>query len=192
MSLLRAARLSSSITLLGLALCPILLKAQQEPYGLFTKYSFADETPQNLGWTLCGRTVNSSGCFAGGGLGPFGKADALIEGNLSVIDANTITHPLYIVDTEAGAGRTDVVLHVYKATTIVNDPSSSTVTLMSTVRLPLTGGSSAICSMAGNQNFLYIGTNQTRHAVRVRKSDPNRHKCRRVGPRRQSKLYELG
>jgi hypothetical protein len=77
------------------------------------------------------------------------------------------------VDTEAGAGRTDVVLYVYKATTIVNDPWSSTVTLMSTVRLPLTGGSSAICSMAGNQKFLYIGTNQTKHAVRVRKSDLN-------------------
>jgi hypothetical protein len=169
MSLLRSSRLSSLITLLAFLLCPILLKAQ-EPYGFYTFYSFPTETYKDLQWTLCGRNSNTSGCFVSGGLGPFGKTDALIEGNPSVLDATTITHAIYVVDTEGGDGA-GVTLYVYKETIIVKDPGASTVTLLSTVPLPLTGGGSAICSMAGNQEFLFIGTNQTEYALRVRKSD---------------------
>ena len=169
MSLLRRARLSSTITLLTFALAPILLKAQ-EPFGFYTVYTFNPYTYQNLPWSLCGRNFNSSGCFVAGNLGPFGKADALIEGNPKVVDASTITHPIYVVDTEAGRG-THVALYVYKETIIVKDPGASTVTLIATVPLPLGGGGSAICSMAANDKFLFIGTNQTEYALRVRKSD---------------------
>jgi hypothetical protein len=169
MSLLRSSRLSSLITLLAFLLCPILLKAQ-EPYGFYTLYTFAPYIYQNLQWTLCGRNLNTSGCFVSGYLGPFGKADALIEGNPSVVDTSTTAHAIYVVDTEGGDG-TGVTLYVYKETIIGKDPSASTVTLLTTVPLPLTGGGSAICSMAGNDKFLFIGTNQTEHALRVRKSD---------------------
>lgn len=169
MSLLRKARLSSSITLLTLVLAPMLLKAQ-EPYGFYTFYTFSPYMYQNLQWTLCGRDSNSKGCFASGNLGPFGKADALIEGNPWVVDTTTIAHAIYVVDTEAGVG-TDVALYVYKEIVNVKDPGTSTVKLLTTVPLPLTGGGSAICSMAGNDKFLFIGTNQTGYALRVRKSD---------------------
>jgi hypothetical protein len=172
MSLLRSPRLSLLITLLASVLSPILLKAQA-PYRFYTFYTFSPGIYQNLQWTLCISPAGSSsenGCFAAGFLGPFGKADALIEGNPSVVDANTITHAIYVVDTEGGHG-TGVTLYVYKETIIVKDPGASTVTLLTTVPLKLTGGGSAICSMAGNDKFLFIGTNQTKHALRVRKSD---------------------
>jgi hypothetical protein len=165
MSLLCSPRLSLLITLLASVLSPILLNAQ-EPYRFYTSYTFSPYKYQNLQWTLCGR----NGCFVSGNLGPFGKADALIEGNPSVVDAGTITHAIYVVDTEGGHG-TGVTLYVYKETIIVKDPGASTVTLLTTVPLKLTGGGSAICSMAGNDKFLFIGTNQTKHALRVRKSD---------------------
>lgn len=60
---------------------------------------------------------------------------------------------------------------MYKETIIVKDPGASTVTLLTTVPLKLTGGGSAICSMVGYDKFLFIGTNQTKYALRVRKSD---------------------
>ncbi len=169
MSLLRSPRLSMLMTLLALVLSPILLKAQ-EPYGFYTSYT-APPPYEYLGWTLCGRNFNSSGCFASGNLGRFGKADALIEGNPSVVDGSTITHAIYVVDTEGRHHGTGVTLYVYKETIIVNDPGASTVTLLTTVPLKLTGGGSAICSMVGNDKFLFIATNQTKYALRVRKSD---------------------
>jgi hypothetical protein len=167
MSLLRSPRLSLLMTLLASVLSPILLKAQ-EPYGFYTSYT----APYGyLGWTLCGRNSHTNGCFVGGNLGRFGKADALIEGNPSVVDASTITHAIYVVDTEVGHHGTGVTLYVYQETIIVNDPGASTVTLLTTVPLKLKGGVSAICSMVGNDKFLFIGTNQTKYALRVRKSD---------------------
>jgi hypothetical protein len=102
MWLLRSPRLSLLITLLASVLSPILLKAQ-EPYGFYTSYT-APPPYEYLGWTLCGRNSNTNGCFVGGNLGRFGKADALIEGNPSVVDASTITHAIYVVDTEGGHG----------------------------------------------------------------------------------------
>lgn len=137
---------------------------------LFTTYSlFSGE--QTLDWLVCGSTTGSSGCYASGSLGPFGKIGAMIEGNPST-SGSTVTRMIYIVDIAAGASGTGVTLYVYKKTDVVTSTTDTvTVTLSKTVSLStLTGGSTASCSMAATPTLLFIGTNQGQQAVEVKKS----------------------
>jgi hypothetical protein len=138
---------------------------------LFTTYSlFSGE--QTLDWLVCGSTTGSSGCYASGTLGPFGKIGAMIEGNPSV-SGNTVTRMIYVVDTAAGTSGSGVTLSAYKKTDVVTSTSDTvTVTLTKTVNLTtLTGGITATCSMAATPTLLFIGTNQGQQAVYVKKSN---------------------
>jgi hypothetical protein len=136
---------------------------------LFTTYTL-DSLDQNVSWIVCGSTASSSGCYASGSLGPFGRAGALLEGNPSVnLSTNTVTRAIYVVDIASANG---VVLYVYKKTDAVSSSFDTvTVTLSKTVTLPLAGGSTALCSMAANNGFLFIGTDQSPQAVRVQKNN---------------------
>jgi hypothetical protein len=164
------------LSLFGVAL---LLHGQDAPAvsgppdaTLFTTYSL-DSLDQTVSWIVCGSTASSSGCFASGSLGPFGRAGALLEGNPSVnLKTNTVTRAIYVVDIASGVGGNGVVLYVYKKTDAVSSSFDTvTVTLSKTVTLPLTGGSTALCSIAANNGFLFIGTDQSPQAVRVQKSN---------------------
>lgn len=138
---------------------------------LYTSYFFGTGY-QNISWVVCGSTANTEGCYDSGNLGPFGEAGALIEGNPSInYSTSTVTRYVYVVDGAVGGG-TGVALNVYKKTDVVTSTfDTTTVTLIKTVSLPLTGGTSSICSMAANNGFLFIGTNQSPFAVRVQKSN---------------------
>lgn len=139
---------------------------------LFTSYFFGTGY-QNLTLVVCGSTAQSSGCYGSAGLGPFGKVGAMIEGNPSYnLKTNTVTRKIYIVDTASGTTGTGVTLYVYKKTdTITAAFDTIAVSLTNTVQLPLTGGATTICSMAGNNGYLFIGTDQSPQAVRVQKSN---------------------
>jgi len=133
---------------------------------LFTTYTMA-QNATNVNWVVCGSLPGTSGCYGSGSLGPFAKIGALLEGNTTT-RGNTVTRFIYVVDVNApGNG---VVLNVYKKTDTI-DVSDDTinVSLFKTVNLPLTGGSQALCSMAANRKFLYIGTDQGTLAVEVTK-----------------------
>jgi hypothetical protein len=133
---------------------------------LFTTYTASSDLT-NVSWIVCGSTQNSEGCFGSGQLGPFGKVGAMIEGNPSV-NGGTVTRGIYVVD----IGSTAVKLYAYKKTDVVTaDFDTVTVKLAKTVTLPLTGGSSALASMAANSRFLFIGTVQSPQAVEVLKSN---------------------
>jgi hypothetical protein len=139
-------------------------------YTLYTSY-FTGSGYQNFTWIVCGSTQQTEGCYASGSLGPFGQAGALLEGNQSV-KGNTVTRAIYVVDIASGTSGTDVTLYVYKKTDVVTASTDTvTVTLDKTVSLPLTGGSAALCSMAANNGYLFIGTDQSPEAVRVQKSN---------------------
>jgi hypothetical protein len=73
---------------------------------------------------------------------------------------------------DAASGNTldGVKLYVYKKADAVS-PTFDTVTvsLVKTVSLPITGGTSALASMAANNKFLFIGTDQSPTALRVQK-----------------------
>jgi len=119
----------------------------------------------SVGWTVCGSTAQSEGCYSSGSIGPFVGVGAMLEGNPAV-NGNVVTRGIYVVD----SGGANVTLYIYKKVdTISASYDSVTVTLARTVSLPLTGGSTATCFMAANSKFLFIGTDQTSYAVEVNK-----------------------
>jgi hypothetical protein len=131
---------------------------------LYTTYSLYG---QNVGWTVCGSTQETEGCYSSGELGPFVKVGALLEGD-PLTKGDTVSRAIYVLDT----GGASVLLYVYKKQdTVTSETDTVSVTLIKAVTLPLTGGSNASCSMAANKGFLFIGTNQSPQAVEVKKSD---------------------
>jgi hypothetical protein len=138
---------------------------------LFTTYTM-NTARTNLNWLVCGSLPGTYGCYGSGFLGTFGKIGAMVEGfpaqNLS---KGTVTRYIYVVDENYASGLNGVALFVYKKVdTIAGGGDTITVTLFKTVLLPLTGGTSTVSSMAANQKFLYLGTNQDVFAVQLKKS----------------------
>jgi hypothetical protein len=138
--------------------------------GLYTTYNI-DSAHTSIGWSVCGSLPGSSGCYGSGGLGPFGKVGALLEGNPKTdLIANTVTRAIYVLDVASGTNQDEVVLDVYtKVDTITTDFDTVTVTLSQTISLPLRGGTSAQASMAANNQFLFIGTNRSPQGVEINK-----------------------
>lgn len=138
---------------------------------LFTTYTM-DAARTNLNWVVCGSLPGTSGCYGAGSVGPFGKIGATIEGYPAQnLTRGTVTRYIYVLDENYAAGLNGVALYVYKKVdTIAGGSDAVTVTLFKTVILPLTGGSSTVSSMAANQKFLYLGTNQDGFAVQIKKN----------------------
>lgn len=165
----------SGITLLGLlliAVVPAIAQTGQPDSTLYTNY-FLDTAHTSLNWVVCGRTLLSSGCYGAGKLGPFGKVGAILEGNqFANLSTSTVGRFIYILDVASGTTLDGVTLYVYRKTDVVSPSSDTvTVTLSKTVSLPLVGGSTALASMAANNNFIFMGTNQSPNAVRLQKSN---------------------
>jgi len=139
---------------------------------LYTSYLFLTNY-QSITWFVCGSTQTTEGCYASGSLGPFGQAGAMIEGNQnSNLKTGTVTRDIYVVDDAAGTTATGVTLYVYKKTDVVTSSSDTvTVSLIKTVSLPLTGGAITVCSMAADNQYLFIGTNRSPNVLRVQKSN---------------------
>lgn len=138
---------------------------------LFTTYSF-NSTYTTAYLSVCGSTQGSDGCYGGGTLGSFGRVGAIIEGTESVDSTTgTVTRYIYIVD-EAVNNGTGVTLYVYKKTDVVTSTFDTvSISLANTVTLPLKGGVSAKTYIAADNNFLFIGTDQSSFAVKVQKSN---------------------
>jgi hypothetical protein len=136
---------------------------------LYTTYSVSSGD-QNVSLIVCGSLPGSGGCYGSAYLGPFGKIGALLEGNPST-KGNTVTRAIYVLDIATGTKGTDVALSIYKKTdTISSSFDTVAVTLFKTISLPLTGGSTAVSSMAANPRYLFIGTDQSPQGVEVKKS----------------------
>lgn len=141
---------------------------------LFTTYSM-DAASTNITWMVCGSTVGTEGCYASGSLGPFGKVGAMLEGNPAVnLMTSTVTRAIYVLDIAAGTASNEVKLYVYKKTDSVSATFDTvTVSLVKTILLPLTGGTSVHPTMAANAKFVYAGTAESSVAVRVQKNNFN-------------------
>ena len=139
---------------------------------LYTRYN-VNTAGTIISWNVCGSLSGSSGCYGSGSLGPFGKAQAVLEGEPKTDRiANTVTRAIYVLDIASGPNQNEVVLYVYtKVDTITTDSDTVTVTLSQTISLPLVGGLSASVhpSMAANKQFLFIGTDQSQQAVEIDK-----------------------
>ncbi len=140
--------------------------------GLFTTYT-NDNAKTTLYWVVCGSIPPGSGCYGSGQLGPFGEMGSIVEGSKVYNNLKgSITRHLYVIDKRYGQGQNGVALYDYKRVdTIVNSYDTTTFTLVKTVSLPLTGGSSAAVFMGANKGYLVIGTSMTSIPVEVAKSN---------------------
>ena len=138
--------------------------------GLFTTYT-NNNAKTTLYWSVCGSIPPGSGCYSSGQLGPFGEIGSIVEGSKVYNNANgTITRHFYVIDQAYGSGQNGVALYDYtRVDTIANATDTTTFTLLKTVSLPLTGGSSAAVFMAANRGYLVIGTSMTTIPVEVAK-----------------------
>jgi hypothetical protein len=154
-----------------IATVPVLAQNAIAPDAtLYTSYNISTNL-QTVGWAVCGSTQQTGGCYAAGSLGPFGATGALIESS-PVTRGNIVTRTIYVVDVASGTDANGVTLYVYKKTdTVTPEFDTVSVTLTKTINLPLVGGAGALCSMAANSKFLFIGTNQSPHAVKVKKGN---------------------
>ena len=136
--------------------------------GFFTTYTFWYSYTQ-LNWVTCGYFVNGDGCYGSGKLGPFGHIGAAVEGN-EVVDGNAVTRKIYVVGDAEGNG-SGVTLYVYTKTDTYSFSGGDkvAVNLTQTIPLPLMGGSQAKTFVVGDNEFLYIGTNQGSSVVQVQK-----------------------
>ena len=135
---------------------------------LYATYNvFKDRTHVTM--SVCGSLPGSSGCYGGAELGPFNSVGVVLEGLPSTNKTtNTVTRDIYVLDTAAGPNKVGVSLYVYSRTDIIIGSNDSvTVVLTDTVALPLIGGTTATGSMAGNNRYLFIGTNKSPQAVEV-------------------------
>ena len=165
----KRALLTLSMLLAISTMVPVRAAAAALDATLFTNYDILPGF-ESVNWTVCGSLPGSDGCYGGGTLGPFGYAGALMEGPPST-KGSTVTRDIYALDVGAGNG-TSVVLYVYKKTdTITSSIDSVSVTLSKTIDLSLTGGKSAVISMAANARFLFVGTNQGGVAIQIQKNN---------------------
>jgi hypothetical protein len=165
-------RLLPASAILLLLSATVSLHAAAIDSTLFTTYSM-NIPAGTLDWVVCGSTQTTYGCYGSGSMGPFGKVGAIIEGNPTQnLTKHTVTRYIYVVDVAYGSGGTGAELYVYqKVDTVTSSDDTVTVTLSKTVSLPLTGGTDTVASMAANQKFLFIGTNQDQLAVQIQKSN---------------------
>lgn len=148
---------------------PTSLSRRATQSNLYTTFSFWTGYT-SVGMVVCGSTAGSSGCYGSAQLGPFGHAGALLAGKELTPRRGTTIRDLYVVDDAAGDG-TGVTLNIYQETITVASPNVTiSVTPASTITLPLKGGTGAKTYMAGNDGYLYIGTDQSPFAVQVDKS----------------------
>jgi hypothetical protein len=138
--------------------------------GLYATYTLSTDRT-HLSLSVCGSLPGSSGCYGGADLGPFNSVGAVLEGLPSTnVTTNTVTRDIYVIDAAAGPNKVGVNLYVYSRTDIISGSNDSiTVVLIDTVALPLIGSTSAKASIAGNNGFLFVGTNKSPQAVMVNK-----------------------
>jgi len=157
--------LLGALTLAGLGGSALAVEAPDA--NLFTTYE-AGTGYQNFYYFVCGSTQESLGCYGFGSLGTFGRAGAILEGDPSV-SGNTVTRNIYVVDLSPGGGD-GVSLVVYKKTDSVSASNDTvTVTHTATIPLALVGGPAATAYIAGNSDFLYVGTSKSDYALQIRK-----------------------
>jgi hypothetical protein len=98
-----------------------------------------------------------------------------MEGNRVIdVSTNSVTRNIYILDIASGTTANGVTLYVYTRTDTINTTASTdsvSTSLVTSISLPLTGGTSVLASMAGNDKVLAIGTDQSPNAVVMQKSD---------------------
>ena len=140
-------------------------------YTLYTTYS-VDPTHQHAYYLVCGSTQRADGCFASGLLGSFGRIGAMLQGT-PLTNGGSVARQIYVLDVANGPTRDVVALFVYTKTDTVTSTGEVGVIVKPDRKfdLPLVGGKTVTHFLAGNDSYLFAGTNKSEQAVMMNKRD---------------------
>jgi hypothetical protein len=124
--------------------------------GLFATF---ENYKTGIDFSVCGSTGESEGCYGSANLDPpFDYACGVLQGKPKT-NGDTMTRAIYVLDKRTST-TDDMMLYVYERKDVIqNSYDSVSATLKATVDLEMTGGASADCMLAGNDNYVYAGTN---------------------------------
>ncbi len=135
--------------------------------GLYTTFQVQNDLVR---YSVCGTLPGSHGCYDGGDLTPFEQACAVLQGSPKT-KRNVVTRGLYVLDKRTSK-TAPVLLYVYTRTDTLTDTFDTVkVTLIDTINLGITGGSSSHCSMAADKDYIFAGTDADGDAIRISKKD---------------------
>ena len=135
----------------------------------------------DISWSTCGLVYNTKGCFSAGSITGLSRPCAILAGVTEQVSTATSQY-IYILESGVQPGEA-ATLKVYSKVELVNEtvsppgtpppasPETTTIKLLKSIRVPLTGGPDASCFMAANDGFVFLGTNQNDHVVRVAKEN---------------------
>jgi hypothetical protein len=107
--------------------------------------------------TVCGILPGSDGCYGGASLGPFENACAVLEGKPST-NGDVVSRAIYVLD-KRSSKTAPIILYVYgRSDTITLSDDTVAVKLVKQVPLGILGGPGSKCSMAGNKEAVFAGT----------------------------------
>ncbi len=148
-----------------------IVHAQSNPpdLNLATSYSLSSDY-KTLNWIVSGYLPGSSGAYAAGSFGPFGRVGGVLEGEATV-SGTTVYRYIFVLDVAAGTTGKGVVLYEYRKTDVITSSTYDSVTmkLLQRIVLPLTGGVGGHYSMAANNKVVVVGSSNNSYAVSVTK-----------------------
>lgn len=146
-------------------LLPVAAAAADAPdANLVTTYALSADATR-VGWTTCGHTAGSSGCYGSGNLGRFHRMCAMLQGAPS-INGNLVSRQIFVLDSGADPS-VGPRLSVYQRRDRVGDVLvSSAVGLKARIDLPMLKPG-APCFMAANDVTIYVGTGGSTNAVAI-------------------------
>jgi hypothetical protein len=149
------------------------VQAAPPPRGPLDKTLYAEFTLNStfVEFTVCGSLPQSEGCYDGGTMNPpFEQACAVLQGEPKT-KGDVMTRDIYVLDKRTSPTAPALLYVFERQDTITQTFDTTTVTLVGTVNLGITGGSQAHCSMAADKKYVFVGTDANPNAIRVSKSD---------------------
>ena len=132
-------------------------------------YATFENEKTEIHFIVCGSTGGSEGCYGSANLNPpFDYACGVLQGKPKT-SGDTITRAIYVLDKRTST-TDDMMLYVYERKDVIqNSDDSVSATLKATVDLGITGGASANCMLAGNDAYVYAGTDVSASVATVNK-----------------------
>jgi len=134
--------------------------------GLYTEYGKGGSSLINF--IVCGSVGSSMGCYGSGRLGPFEQPCAVLEGKAKQ-KKSVVKRAIYVLDKRSSNAASMTLTVFTRIDTFGDNSDSIQVRQTKLVPLGVTGGPDAKCSMAGNDAFVYAGTDAQNSVVVIDK-----------------------
>jgi hypothetical protein len=138
--------------------------------GLYSQYRL--DGSGTIGFIVCGQlNVSHGGCYSTPVLGKFEHACAVLDGEPRTNwNKSVITRAIYVLDKRTSSGDAPLLYVFKRKDTISETYDDVSVTLVTKIELPMSGGAAAQCFSAANAAAVYVGTDLGPSAVSISKS----------------------